>query len=38
MNPFNIRQPQDRRKIYNEYMALNPIRLVVYYLLYILYL
>ena len=21
MNPFNIRQPQDRRKIYNEYMA-----------------
>jgi len=21
MNPFNIRQPQDRRKVYNEYMA-----------------
>lgn len=21
MNPFNIRQPQDRRKIYNEYLA-----------------
>lgn len=21
MNPFNIRQPQDRRKVYNEYLA-----------------